>query len=29
MTLAPFAVLVAACATGYSAYTILDRLPIN
>lgn len=29
MTLAPFAVLIAACATGYSAYGILDRLPIN
>lgn len=29
MTLAPFVVLVAACTTGYSAYTILDRLPIN
>ena len=29
MMLAPFAVLIVACATGYSAYTILDRLPIN
>lgn len=29
MTLAPVAVLIAACATGYSAYSILDRLPIN
>lgn len=29
MTLAPFAVLIAACATGYSAYSLLDHLPIN
>lgn len=29
MTLAPLAVLFAACATGYSAYSILDHLPIN
>lgn len=29
MTLAPFAVLIAACATGCSAYGILDLLPIN
>ena len=29
MTLAPFAVLIAACAIGYSAYSILDHLLID
>lgn len=29
MTLAPFAVLITACATGCTAFIALDHLPIN
>lgn len=29
MTLAPFAILIAACATGCTAFIALDHLPIN
>lgn len=29
MSFAPFVVLITACSTGYAAYSLLDRLPIN